>query len=976
MSYIDNLYNTLSSHEDTGFSNSTEFENHIHGLNKQERDKYLRNVWNTLNSSQATEAFESYPKLRNNVDIHFAPGYGSVDMPDRYSQFEDVGPIGDKYVVHTSDGFKYIKKGEVEIGAGWDTFYDVQAVTSKNGSTYPILNISDYVGNKVMTDTRAWTNDEAWTIGDPIEGYTSNHQKKTIGMKLSDNMVEMGGGVDLLQETRNQNSIFYSSYGDIGIDDQFAEHVSSNAHKEMHEFAVGFGPFRHALNKSMYDISNDEFMIPLAEEYSRVYKKILKSTDDKDYAQSLALKTVFFPAIEKKLTDEEVVIPQWFDGAMQNSWMNYNLGITVPELNREALMFHNDGFKRIIDSFSQYAENGTFQSLHTGVPWESQITVEDYTNPEIYSQKMGSHINAQLNKLSKGMIPNDEDSYNSQKMLVQSIIMQDMMNQTRMVGDFGNFIPPGAFWLIGNKNSPRWLKALKDPHLRRFLPFGMKYKSITAGGDWSKYDKPTRKALVKMMESGGVSFNNMIDLEADGIAFTRYKDRRIVPNINRVFNSWTTTGEPGRLGINWTAGKKIPVSKLFCGYAGAAQGLPKTMDIIGGTLSGYGWLNSDWSPKSRIGKDFFDAMDIWEADPGERNWFSKESDWEQAWFLEDNLIGVRGMFGYDTFMRNTEDFKSIHSDAQVIFNGISEGIVHGYNKGLSSKISLTNIGIKIQNEILNDPEYLALKTDEEKKEFYTQKFYERAFTTRMSGNRKLGDNTYIKNGLYQEILADYVEGFNAYEGGLSLINKLRVGNEANTIAVRDIPPPPGFPQELWNEMKVISTMSDEEYYNTYPNSKRTTKKSRRFIDLKDGRNAIFGSPTYTRDVVHGSHPLYSVNDHTDNFDYNIFNRINTSLGTVYENRYLFEVNDIIDDWIENVTQTKKSIEKIRKQRKWEQTEEGQEYLLREQERNKLRQIMMNPVSTKVDIENFVNNSLYLQGGPYTQLLKDLEALED
>ena len=37
---------------------------------------------------------------------------------------------------------------------------------------------------------------------------------------------------------------------------------------------------------------------------------------------------------------------------------------------------------------------------------------------------------------------------------------------------------------------------------------------------------------------------------------------------------------------------------------------------------------------------------------------------------------------------------------------------------------------------------------------------------------------------------------------------------------------------------------------------------------------------------------------------------------------------------------------------------------------------MNPITTKVDIENFVNNSLYLQGGPYTQLLKDLEALED
>ena len=159
------------------------------------------------------------------------------------------------------------------------------------------------------------------------------------------------------------------------------------------------------------------------------------------------------PHLMSKLEKENVVIPGWFqDGNIQEAWIDYNLGITNPELNREALMFHNDGFSRIIDSFKDYVEEGEYNMTRSEAPWTNSITPQDYMDPYIYTEKMASFINSNLNKLTKGLLPKDEITFDAQKNLVTSILMQDMMKQTRVMGDITSslgMLPPAAWWLIG-----------------------------------------------------------------------------------------------------------------------------------------------------------------------------------------------------------------------------------------------------------------------------------------------------------------------------------------------------------------------------------------------------------------------------------------------------------------------------------------------------------------------------------------------
>jgi len=1041
--YVDEIYNTLNSHIDmpsSGYGNAIEFEDHLLGMNTQQRDVAVRNIWDQLVSFNDTQGYDSYENLRNNIDMNFL-NYGADDVdvinpikiPDRYDMFENVNP-DEGYIVDTGDGYRYIKKDFSDLGGNWNNYYDAQGITTTDGNFLPILGWSDQIGVDLMINIKSWLDNEGYKESDypkidPRFGRqteTSPEDRKRIGMQITDKVLESGGGMDLLREVRNPNSVFFQDF-DLSID--AARLLASQSEGVYSEFNKHFGPFRHAMNQTLFDISNDETMIPLIQDYKRIYDGLIADGHDKDYSQSSALKTVFKPTLKNKLKENDIVIPFWFNDSVEDAWINHALGITVPELNREALMFHNDGFKKIINTIDTYIEDGYYEPIRSESPWKNQITPTDYMDPLLYTRKMSSFINGHLNKLTKGVPPENEDDYNVQKMAIQSILMQDFMYQTRLYGDAGINPAPAAFWLIGNKDSPKFFKALKNPHLRKMLPASFKWKTDIRS---IMYDRPLGDALadnfgVDRKTLNHAMRNNLVDLDADNISFTRYKRRNIVPNPNKVWNGLTTTGK-------FTFGAKIPVSKMFWMYQLATDGVPLGFDIIGGSLHGFGLWSDDWAPSSDIGRDFFDALGIWDGRPGERNWFSYEDGWEMAWFLEDNLFGIAGMW-YDTFNRSTMDYKNIHNNGKKIFDGISTTIVDSYNRGVASKTSLEYLGGEFHDKIVHSDEYEALDNDEDKIEHYKKEWFNLAF------NR---ETTYSKNGepirgaFYQDILREYVESFNGYEGGLSLINRLRVGNKAGDYYLRDIPAPEFFPPQLWDELIDVASMSDEEYIEKYPDgvgieafwerggvkyktdfinteinkpSANKTYPNVNFLanrilhsDVKEWsklakidrysiENGLYDNfhpkdknpndpQYYTGDVSYGPHPYLSQEGDVTNggksntfYDYNIFNSINTTFATAYKSKVLRETDSIIDDWIEMVTDTKKSIERIKRSSSFdEQYKEWQEQSLAE--RVKLKSIMMMPVSTRVDVEDFARTSPYLGDKPGDTLMSHFKWLED
>ena len=66
--YVDEIYNTLNSHIDmpsSGYGNAIEFEDHLLGMNTQQRDVAVRSIWDQLVSFNDTQGYDSYEKLRN-----------------------------------------------------------------------------------------------------------------------------------------------------------------------------------------------------------------------------------------------------------------------------------------------------------------------------------------------------------------------------------------------------------------------------------------------------------------------------------------------------------------------------------------------------------------------------------------------------------------------------------------------------------------------------------------------------------------------------------------------------------------------------------------------------------------------------------------------------------------------------------------------------------------------------------------------
>ena len=112
----------------SGFKNAAEFESFVGDQDKQGRDRILKSVWSQLETFDETNQYKSFSKFRNQIDLNYAPGYGQSSIPDRYEQFENVAPEKG-YIINTGDGYRYIKKGTIEISSSWDNFYDTQAIT-------------------------------------------------------------------------------------------------------------------------------------------------------------------------------------------------------------------------------------------------------------------------------------------------------------------------------------------------------------------------------------------------------------------------------------------------------------------------------------------------------------------------------------------------------------------------------------------------------------------------------------------------------------------------------------------------------------------------------------------------------------------------------------------------------------------------------------------------------------------------------
>ena len=203
----------------SGYGNAIEFEDHLLGMNTQQRDVAVRSIWDQLVSFNDTQGYDSYEKLRNNIDMNFL-NYGADDvdainpikMPDRYDMFENVNP-DEGYIVDTGDGYRYIKKDFSDLGGNWNNYYDAQGITTTDGNFLPILGWSDQIGVDLMINIKSWLDNEGYKESDypkidPRFGRqteTSQEDRKRIGMQINDKVLESGGGMDLLREVRNPN---------------------------------------------------------------------------------------------------------------------------------------------------------------------------------------------------------------------------------------------------------------------------------------------------------------------------------------------------------------------------------------------------------------------------------------------------------------------------------------------------------------------------------------------------------------------------------------------------------------------------------------------------------------------------------------------------------------------------------------------------------------------------------------------------
>lgn len=699
----------------------------------------------------------------------------------------------------------------ISIFSGEESYYDTKSYEDpETGAVYPILNLSDYYTNHIVEGLKNW---DSGKINSNTVGLTTHDLSSVI---LNKQLYQKEGGLTLpgfnplqIEETHPNDDrtlaeiirdpytkTLFEKYADLwdyetllqnqpdvletmGIESEqdfeifrknWVSNTESQALDYLNEFRDDFGPFRSAVNRSITELVEPYKMKELLEEYRENFTKQFEFNNDEYESRKIALKEVLGGAIEAKLQEQEVYIPDFMRGNMYDMWLDYNLGITTPELNLQAMMFYNDGFKKIIDTFDTYLEKGETFEVKEAKPWGMALSMDDYKDAETYINNLNIGLNKTIFALNKGKWTDDEDILNGQKRAVKSFLLRDAINQTNSAGHEGfmpdplNGMPMYTWWLIPN---PAW----------------MGVKNLASG-----YTQHMANLWLNTVSSSASTIE--------------------LPSSWR--NSWFRGG-PGMspfdegVEIALKETKKPSFWKKWSKYAlnTAKFALPKANSValpfylmevgpsISTDLAGYffGGEKSIEYPKTRSGRNIFNAFG-WQPDDGERG-------------FDDKPLESLGNFAWESFFgpawEDASNASNMHTQMSEIYEGVADAIVKSQNDVLKTREYLDTLGLKIISDIKNSKEFISISNDDDKKDFFLKEFYLRAF-----------------NGPYGHTLTGYIQAHNTFEGALNIMNKISIsGAEADSFVLRKVPKPEAFPQELWDELIAISNMNEEDYISNY-----------------------------------------------------------------------------------------------------------------------------------------------------------------
>tara|TARA_R100000234_G_scaffold164_1_gene116 strand:+ start:12035 stop:14560 length:2526 start_codon:yes stop_codon:yes gene_type:complete len=720
------------------------------------------------------------------IDDYFKRKYEEEADPSSYATIDPYGNY--KEIPIPSD---------ISIGGSKDNYYDVGTIENeKNGAVYPVLNLIDYYTNMAVGSI----------LNPPEEDYSPDAAGLTTldlsqmllnkSLYQSDNNTNIPGlspmriEESIPNDDRNLAAIIrdpdtaspferyanrYFHYNEEYWDTEenfnqfkkdWIQSSENEALKYLDNFQSRFGPFRSAVNKSIKELGNTDTMKELLINYKDAFAKHFDISNDEDMSKQVALKQILGGALEAKLGEQEVLIPDFMRGNMFEMWVDYNLGITTPELNLQAMMFHNDGFKKIIDTFNQYLESGEQLEIKDPKPWGMNISYDDYKNPEKYHNNLNVGINELLLRLNQGKPTSDPTVLNGQINAIQSYLLKDAINQTHSEAAEG-YVPFGSPWTW-------WL-----------IPGGTRtaytaYQNTIA--------RNTIAAMGGNLDDFILSMNKNADILVNKYGWPKPKGK---PNL-----TWFQRGIK--------AGKKIPKNfiKNRIGSAGLALFLAEAGPDIVRDLGGYmfGGDSSDNYPKTYYGRQIFNSFG-WQPDAGERNYKQKPID-SIGEFALSVIVGP---------MSQGESFYgAMHKDMKEIYKDVSTVIVHSHNDAILSTQALNTAGLKIISDIQNSEEFKSISNKDEQEQYFLKEFYNKAF----NGNE------------YQKIFSNYVQSHNTFEGALNIMGRLSIsGEKAGNMILRQVPKPESFPQKLWDELHNLSEMNEEDYISNYGDISENMKRS-------------------------------------------------------------------------------------------------------------------------------------------------------
>ena len=807
-------------------------------------------------------------------------------------------------------GLLYISENDVDIGANYKNFYDVGKYTDDKGKVHPIVNQSDIVGTrqkshalKIFDSTiRQYVyGEEDEDTQAPNVGNISEHSE----IFSKDYMHFEGGGMDLVEGVNNKNIDLYKmyltddysdafgpngpgeneelidaivgdgirqehepffDYGEDGLpgtqdkgegdgiynyDEEFFD-GAIDVRGQMKQFADEFGPFRYAMNKAITDITTPAIMEQLKEDYTIIYNELYQGgmygvTENE--ASIDALRAVIAPYIEEKLANEQVYVHDWWHQGMQESWMDYVLGITNPDISREALMFHNDGMKTFIHDFKRYLDTDQLPDPKEN-PSALSISPIDYMDNDKWFNAMSSKIQSRLNVLTQGGQVLDDAGIYAQKRAVFSILMTDSMVQftplesgsswnefKEMVPGHKNYGLAELFWMVEVGKMRDWYKASEQI-------LGHSYNTIKGNISSKKLDVKLNKLFPGLGGPTLAELNNLTEEEWKKLSKSKKASKYL-----KTINPFSRSFMGGKL-INplSPSGAKVSLTKS----AGAKllallEGVPIAMDT-GASLAEW-MMGGDWSPSNPGTRQLLGALGLFNPDYGEVGWeydsphtvtgFAMEriypynlyllgaqaltGEWEASGRKEAELVNPSLNKGKWSIEASKQDFSQLSSDYKTIYNGISDNIVDGHNQYLYTQKNLKEMTEIIDAQILSDENYINLTNDTDKQQYYIEKFYQIAFAQYDDSNYdtfsgfKLSDGT-LRPGVYQEELRKYVIAGRQYDGAINLVNSFRIGEKHTQKVLRNIPAPDGFPPELWKQLSTMASMSDSEFKALYPDA--------------------------------------------------------------------------------------------------------------------------------------------------------------